>query len=71
MVQKALVTLNCRCVGDADELAAAMAAAAEDTPPEAGQVNDASKFAAVVWDRFSLSLLDAQDKPHVMSNLCT
>lgn len=40
-----------------------MAAAAEDTLPEAGCVEDASKFAAVVWDRFSLSLLNAQYMP--------
>ena len=40
-----------------------MAAAAEDTLPEAGQVEDASRFAAVVWDRFSLNLLNARHMP--------
>ena len=49
---------------DADELASAMAAAAEATLPQAYRVKMASEFAAVVWDRFSLSLLDAQDRPH-------
>ena len=51
-------------VDDADELASAMAAAAEDTLPHKGEVEAACRFATVVWDRFSLSLLNAKERPH-------
>lgn len=51
-------------VDDADELASAMAAAAEDTLPHKGHVGNARRFADVIWDRFSLALLNANGKPH-------
>ena len=47
----------------ADELAVAMAAAAEAALPDAGVLQEAHAFAAAVWERFSSHLLDAKDKP--------
>ena len=51
-------------IDDADELASAMAAAAQDTPPVQGYLEVACRFATVIWDRFSLTLLDATERPH-------
>ena len=51
-------------VDAADELASAMAAAAEDTLPEEGYLEAARRFATVIWDRFSLNLLNATERQH-------
>lgn len=51
-------------VHDVDELASAMAAAAEDTLPRKRHVEYACRFATVMWDRFSLTLLGAKERPH-------
>ena len=41
-----------------------MAAAAEATLPEAGYLEAARRFATVIWERFSLTLLNAKERPH-------
>lgn len=41
-----------------------MAAAAEATLPEEGYLEAARRFATVIWERFSLTLLNAKERPH-------
>ena len=60
----------CKCCqtalngGDAVELAAAMAAAAEAAVSNNRDLQEARKFAEVVWARYSANLFTTSDSPH-------